>query len=63
MTISSENTIDEIQLITINGQIVQQIKKPVFENNNYALENLPQGFYFLKMSSNNQSVTKKVMVN
>lgn len=63
VTISSENTIDEIQLVTINGQIMQQIKQPVFENKNYTLENLPQGFYFLKLTSNNQSVTKKVMVN
>jgi hypothetical protein len=63
VTISSDTTIDAIQLVTINGQILQQINKPVFENNTYALENLPQGFYFLKLTSNNQSVTKKVMVN
>jgi endonuclease I len=63
INIQSAVVLDEIDLININGQLMQQIKKPVFENNSYSLENLPQGFYFLKMTSNNQSVTKKVMVN
>ncbi len=63
VTISTNTTVEEIQLININGQIVQQIKQPVFENKTFALENLPQGFYFLKLTSNNQSITKKVLVN
>lgn len=63
VTISSENTIDEIQLISVNGQIIQQINKPTFENNNYSVENIPSGFYFLRLSSGNQTVVKKVIVN
>ncbi|MBC8644974.1 T9SS type A sorting domain-containing protein [Flavobacterium lindanitolerans] len=54
---------DEIQLININGQIVQEIKNPASQNNTYTLENLPSGFYFLKLGSQNQTATKKVIVN
>ncbi|MCZ8196841.1 MAG: endonuclease [Flavobacterium sp.] len=63
ITIESETVLDEIDLISINGQLMQQIKYPTSNNNTYTLENLPQGFYFLKLSSNNESITKKVIVN
>jgi len=63
INISSEVIVDEIQLINVNGQIMQQIKNPAFNDNTFTLENLNSGFYFLKLSSDNQSVTKKVIVN
>ncbi|HLA55185.1 MAG TPA: endonuclease [Flavobacterium sp.] len=63
INIQSETTLEEIQLITINGQLMQQIKNPVFDNSTYTMENLPSGFYFLKLTSDHQSVTKKVIVN
>ena len=55
--------IDEIDLFNLNGQLIQQIKNPIFNNENYSLDNLKQGFYFLKIESNNQFITKKVIVN
>lgn len=61
--IESDVTIDDIQLITINGQLAMEIKKPVFENHTFTIDNLPQGFYFLKLSSESQSTTKKIIVN
>jgi len=63
VNISTDITLDEIDIITINGQVLQQIKKPAFENNNYTISNLPKGFYFLKLSSATNSVTKKVLIN
>mgnify|MGYP006164062715 FL=1 len=61
--IQSEAILDEIQLITINGQVMQQILNPFQQNNTYTIENLSSGFYFLKITSENQSVTKKVIIN
>lgn len=61
--ISTEISIDEIQLITINGQLMQQIKNPATYNSNYSIENIPQGFYLLRISANDQTVVKKVIVN
>lgn len=63
VTISSEIALDEIDIITINGQVLQQIKKPTFENNTYTITDLPKGFYFLKFTSETNSVTKKVLIN
>ena len=63
ININSQTEIDEIQLINVNGQIMQWIQKPAAQNQTYSLENLPSGFYFIKLSSQNQSITKKVIVN
>lgn len=63
INISSENALDEIELITINGQILQKIIRPAFQNKTYTVENIPTGFYFLKLKSDNQSIIKKVLVN
>ena len=63
ITIESSTDIDNIQLVNINGQLMMEIKKPSFDNHTFSIDNLQQGFYFLKLSSDNQSVTKKVIVN
>jgi hypothetical protein len=63
INVSTEIALDEIDIITINGQILQQIKNPSFENNNYTISNLPKGFYFVKFSSATDSATKKVLIN
>ena len=63
INIESPVAIDDIQLITINGQLMMEIKKPVLDNNSYSIDNLPEGFYFLKLSSENQSIIKKIIVN
>jgi len=63
INITSQTALDNIQLISINGQIIQEIKNPLSEDNNYKIENLNSGFYFLKMTSEGASITKKVIVN
>jgi hypothetical protein len=63
ISINTNSTIDNIQLITINGQLINDFNNPVKINETYTLENLPQGFYFLKLTSNNNSITKKISVN
>lgn len=63
ININSTVVLDQIQIININGQIMQMIQKPTFIDNNFTIENLPKGFYFVKMNTENQSITKKVFVN
>jgi endonuclease I len=63
INIQSETTLEEIEIITINGQVLQQIKQPVLNDNTYTISNLPKGFYFIKLANATQSVTKKVLVN
>ena len=63
VNISTTVSLEEISVITINGQVLQQIKNPIIESNTYTISNLPKGFYFLKLSSASNSVTKKVLIN
>ena len=63
VNISTYATLDEIDIIAINGQVLQQIKNPTIESNNYRISNLPKGFYFLKLSTDTNSITKKVLIN
>jgi hypothetical protein len=62
VNISTTVSLEKIEIININGQIIQQIKSPEPQNETYTVNNLPQGFYFLKLTSNNQTITKKIVV-
>ena len=59
---STEN-ITKLTLVNVNGQIIKDIENPIFNQNTYKLNNLPQGFYFLQISAENGSLTKKIIVN
>ena len=63
INIQTTATLEEIDLINVNGQLIQVLKNPTSNNSTYTLENLPKGFYFLQLKSENQSVTKKVIIN
>lgn len=63
INIYTEAEVDEIQLINLNGQLIQYIQNPAANNNTYKLDNLPQGFYLMKVSSGSATATKKVIVN
>ena len=63
INIDSEKKLDAIQLINVSGQLILEIKKPTFENRIFSIDNVNQGFYFLKLSSDNQVIIKKVIVN
>lgn len=64
ITVETEIKLNEILLINVNGQIIKYIFNPEFNNNQFSLDNLPQGFYFLKLSSpENSSIVKKIIIN
>lgn len=63
INIYSQTNIENIQVVNINGQLVQQISKPQAANNTYTVKDLPTGFYILKITSGNQTSAKKVVVN
>lgn len=60
--IQTENTVEEIVLMNINGQYIQKVNHPTKVQNTYSLDGLQSGFYFLQITSNNQTVTKKIVV-
>ncbi|CAM4025309.1 endonuclease [Flavobacterium branchiophilum] len=61
--INSDISLDEIELINLNGQLIQVIKNPLFINKSFDIQNLNQGFYFLKLKAENQMIIKKIFVN
>jgi len=63
INISSDKEIQEIKLININGQIIRHIKKPLTKNNVFVFENLPIGFYILRLNIEDYQVVKKIVVN
>jgi endonuclease I len=63
INIQTQNAITSIELFNLNGQIVNLITNPIKVDNTITLENIPQGFYLLRINSENQSITKKVISN
>ena len=63
ITIETELVLDEVQLINLNGQLIQVIKRPQIKNSIFDIENIPQGFYILKLNTKEQSIIKKLIVN
>jgi len=63
VNISSEIDLDEIEIISINGQVILRVENPVFSNNTYSIDNLPKGFYLMRLSSDQNATVKKVLVN
>ncbi len=63
INITTEAPLETIELVTINGQLMQKISKPSSVNNTYSIQDLPSGFYFLKLTSDNKTITKKVLIN
>lgn len=63
INIETEAEIDTIQLITINGQLMMEVKNPTRVENSYSVENIPNGFYFVKITSESNTITKKAIIN
>ena len=63
VNIYSESPLQIIEVINLNGQLIQSIQKPQAASNTYTVKDLSQGFYLLRATSGNQTVTKKIVVN
>jgi hypothetical protein len=61
--ISSETELKSIVLYNVNGQIIQEIKNPSKINDTYKVDNLPNGFYLMQLASENESITRKILVD
>jgi endonuclease I len=63
ITIESSKHIMAIDLITINGQLIQHQEKPIIINSIINFANIPSGFYFLKIKLDSIEITKKISIN
>lgn len=60
--INTNYSIDSIELLSINGQVIQRIDNPTPTDSVFTLENIPTGFYFVKVSNQDGVAVKKVIV-
>lgn len=63
ITIQTNESISKLTLVSINGQIINEINNPVFVDNMFDLSNLTKGFYLLQITSDKGNLTKKIIVN
>ncbi len=62
INIFTDASIDRIEVINLSGQRMHQIEDPQSHNNTYTVENLSQGFYFVRITSDTQSETRKIII-
>lgn len=63
ISVSCLKNIEKIELISINGQLIQQILHPQMQNHIHTLTAIPAGCYLMKIHTDNQIITKKLLVN
>jgi len=56
-------SIENIKLYSITGQQILVLKKLQKNNNRFVLDNLPSGFYVLKINSEKGTASKKLIIN
>ncbi len=62
-TIESSNTIDEIKIVNLQGQLLMTIHQPSPTNNhNYVLEQIPSGIWLVQMFGNTGQKNLKLIV-
>lgn len=61
--IEGVENVEEIELITINGQVMQVIRKSEIQDDIVELKNLPKGFFLVKLKNGSDTAVKKILVN
>lgn len=62
ITIESTQTILNIKILNINGQIIREFENPLFTNSIFQIDNLPKGFFLLKVSNEKSNLVKKINI-
>ncbi len=60
--VSTPNILTSIDVVNINGQTVFSDLSPVSSNNTYTIQDLPQGFYFIRIATEQGAAVKKLII-
>ena len=60
---SNITSIDKLKIVNINGQMVKEIKANNYNDIQVNISDLKSGLYFIKIITDNYSITKKLIVN
>jgi endonuclease I len=61
--VSADIEINSIQLLNTNGQLLQEHRSIENKSYSFAVDDLPKGFYLLKLYSTKGSTTRKIIIN
>lgn len=62
VNITTAELINQINIFSVDGKLVQSIINPMFYNNTYQISGLRNGFYFIQLISSDKKSTKKLIV-
>jgi len=62
ISITNNINISEIGIYSVIGKRVTQVTNPNFTNNRFSISNINKGIYLVKISSENNTITKKLIV-
>ena len=62
-TIYSSKELSSIEIITVDGKLVQKLNYGSTNTSNYPIEIKDKGFYLIRLATNQNSIVKKVLVN
>lgn len=63
VNIYSPVAIATVQVININGQVINTVVNPEMLNNTYTVANLTAGFYIMNITTGSTTVSKKFIIN
>lgn len=63
ITIESSKHILGVDIITINGQVIQHLENPNSMDSTINFANIPSGFYFIRIKTDSSEITKKVSIH
>lgn len=63
VSIYCATSVDALQVITISGQMIREITSPSAEQNVYTIDNLPKGFYFVRIQAGTGSNVQKIIID
>lgn len=63
INIDSMIDVKKIEVMQVTGKVIKSIQNPTIENNIIKISDLPTGFYFLKIETDQGNAHKKIIVN
>lgn len=63
INIYCETDLQKIQITNISGQTIREITNPALQNNSYQIDELPQGFYLIRISGDEGESVQKIIIN
>jgi endonuclease I len=62
ISLNGSVVLDRIRIVNTNGQTVKSVENPATADGHYTIPDMPAGFYFVEITSQNHSAVRKAIV-